>query len=332
MTEPLARVNVEIGADTTKLESGVESAKQTTEQMGDKGAAASQKLGKGFEGAAKRAERLQSIVAKIFIPAAVFAAVARLVRLFRDLQEQSEKARKSMEGTFEGAQTKAMEFRRRGLTELQQAYASLNDEQRKTEEQIRKIFEEGADPTTFSGLVQTIFGTSKDYDDAVKRLGRVYAELRTQAKTTNLEVLAETRKRLDAEVLENQAAVAEIQAAELEAIGNFEEAAKKRQEALSSSYITEIQKIKQAGEEFQRAFGIEGEQFRFMRQALEDLHKLRIAQVKREAKESADAYEREMGRAIDSIQGRIRGSLGISSGGLEDAIRALGTELQRRSF
>jgi hypothetical protein len=54
---------------------------------------------------------------------------------------------------------------------------------RTTAEQIRKVFEKGADPRDSNGgLVKTIFGTSKDYDEAIEKLRKVYAELREAAR------------------------------------------------------------------------------------------------------------------------------------------------------
>jgi hypothetical protein len=70
-----------------------------------------------------------------------------------------------------------------------------------------------------------------------------------------------------------------------------------------------------------------------MRQALEAMHKLRMKQVNDEAKESADAYRREMEQAIEDIQARLQTAFGFNSGGLNNivgAINGLRTEVQRR--
>jgi phage-related minor tail protein len=333
MAEPLARTTVEIDADLQKLNAKLSEVEQKLDKTGTEGARAGKKMKGGIDRAAKSAERFQSIVSKLFIPAAVFAAVTRLVRLFRDLTTASERTKKAMEDTFKGAEKAAMEFRRRGLSDLQKDLAALNDEMRTTEEQIRKAFEESANPETLTGLVKTLFGSSEDYDEAVEKLRKVYAELRKAAVEANRDALADTRRRLDAEVLSSQAALAEIEAAELQRQGKFEDAAKKRAEALGASYLSELDAIRQAEREFQSVFGVSGEQFRFMRQALEAMHKLRMKQVNDEAKESADAYRREMEQAIEDIQARLQTAFGFNSGGLNNivgAINGLRTEVQRR--
>lgn len=334
MSEPLARTSVEIDADLQKLNAKLSEVEQKLDKTGTGGVAAGKKLEGGMDRAAKSATRLQSIVSKIFIPAAVFAAVTRLVRLFSDLASQSERTRKAMRDTFKDAEKAAMDFRRRGLTDMQKDLAALNDEFKATAEQIRKVYEESADPLTFGGLVQTIFGTAKDYDDAIERLRKTYDELREAAREANREMLSDTQIRLDAEVAAAQAALAEIEAAELEKEGRFEEAAKKRAEALAAAYEAELEAIRRADQEFQSIFGMSSEQFRQMRQALDALHKLRMKQVNDEAKEAADAYRREMEQAIDEIQDRLNMAFGFNSGALNNivgAINGLRTEVQRRS-
>ena len=320
MAEPLARTTVEIDADLQKLNAKLSEVEQKLDKTGTEGARAGKKMKGGIDRAAKSAERFQSIVSKLFIPAAVFAAVTRLVRLFRDLTTASERTKKAMEDTFKGAEKAAMDFRRRGLTEVQRDLAALNDEFQTTAEQIRKVFEKESDPTTLGGLAQTIFGTSKDYDEAIEKLRKVYASLRVAAVESNRDVLADTRRRLDNEVLAAQEALAEVQAAELEKQGKFEEAAKKRAEALGASYLSELDSIRQAERQFQSIFGMSGEQFRFMRQALEALHALRMKQVRDEAKEAATAYRQEMQNAIREVQAELVGSFGFDLTGVDQIV------------
>jgi phage-related minor tail protein len=85
MAEPLARTTVEIDADLQKLNAKLSEVEQKLNKTGTEGARAGKKMEGGINRAAKSAERLQSIVTKLLIPAAVFAAVTRLVRLFSDL-------------------------------------------------------------------------------------------------------------------------------------------------------------------------------------------------------------------------------------------------------
>jgi len=303
-------------------------------EVGDSAVESGKKMSGGFDNAAKSASRLRSTMSKLFIPAAIFASVTRLIKLFTDLANRAEKTRDAMTGAFKDAERQAIEFRRQRMTGLQQDFARLNDELRNTEEEIRKVFVERADPTTFSGLVQTLFGTTKDYDEAIRRARAVYAELKRAAAEANRDSLASTRQRLDSEVLAVQAALAEIEAAELERQGKFEQAAQKRAEALSSAYITEMEAIRRAEREFLAIFGTEGEQFRFMREAMQNLHKLRIKQVQDEARIAAEAYQREMEDAIRRVQATIAGSLGGDFTNFGDAIAAAidrnTTALQRR--
>lgn len=322
MADPIGRAHVEIGADTTKLEQGVANAKAKTEQMGNAGAEAGRKMGKGLDGAVKSASRLQSAFSKLFIPVAVFASVSRLITMLRSLQEQGAKTRKAMDDVFSGAQSDAMQNRRRNLTDLAKSLAELNDQERAAAEGIRKVFQENADPEKFSGLIQTIFGNTNDYDQAIKRLQNVYKELRTAAIENNRQVLDDTRKRLDAEVLSAQSALAEIEAAELDRQGRFEQAAQKRAEALGAAYLNELQSIRQAEKEFESIFGMSGEQFRFMRQALEALHALRMKQVRDEAKEAGEAYKSAMSDAIKQVQAEIFNGFGFDFTSMEQVAAA----------
>jgi hypothetical protein len=334
MADNLGEVKVIISGDNENLKKTVTESKQVVNEVGDSAVESGKKMSGGFDNAAKSATRLRSIVSKLFIPAAIFASVTRLIKMFTDLANHAQKTRDAMAGAFKDAEKQAMEFRRRGLTDLQKDLASLNDQFRETQEQLRKIYEEGANPRTFGGLVQTIWGSTKDYDEAVRRAKQIFDELKRAAQEANKQRMFDINTALSTEVALTDAAIAEMEADRLESQKRFDEAADKRHIAEMARYQAELEALQRLGEEYERQFGEDSPFIQARIEAEYELHRLRVKLIMDEAKMAADEYRKQMEDAIRRIQQTISGSLGGDFTNFGDAIAAAidrnTTALQRR--
>ena len=333
MAEPLARTTVEIDADLQKLNAKLSEVEQKLNNSGDAGARAGKKMEGGINRAAKSAERLQSIVTKLLIPAAIVATVFRLVRAFEELRTKAEKTRKAMRDVFSNAEKEAMQLRRRGLTDLQKELADLNDQAKEAEQAMIDVFLGARSPDSLTGIFKTIFGDSKDLDEALAKMRAVFDELKRQRMQMNQERQAEFNQQMSTEISLVDAQQNELLARRLENEKKFEQAANERHIAEMARYHAELEQLQKLQEEYRRTFGEDSDFIQARIEAETELHQLRVGFLLDEAKQAAAAYRKEMEDAIRSIQETIRSSFGFnftSFGQLTTVLNKVATEIQRR--
>lgn len=333
MSEPLARTTVEIDADLQKLNAKLSEVEQKLNNTGKAGVNTGKKLEGGFQRAFKSADKLQSVVTKLFIPAAIVATVFRLVRAFEELRTKAEKTRKAMRDVFANAEKEAMQLRRRGLTDLQKELADLNDQAKEAEQAMIDVFLGDREPDTLTGIFKTIFGDSKDLDEALAKMRAVFDELKRQRMQMNQERQAEFNQQMSTEISLVDAQQNELLARRLENEKKFEQAANERHIAEMARYHAELEQLQKLQEEYRRTFGEDSDFIQARIEAEYELHQLRVSFLLDEAKQSAAAYRKEMEDAIRSIQETIRSSFGFnftSFGQLTTVLNKVATEIQRR--
>jgi hypothetical protein len=324
MTDPIGRATVEIKGDASHLNRTVKEAEQTTHKVGDAADKSGKKFSKSFEDTANRATRLQEVLSKLFIPALFVGAVLRATKAIIDMAGAGDRLRKSMDDAFSQAERKANQLRRSGLTDLAQTLADLNDQQREATNNILKVFEEGADPTKFSGLVQTLIRGSEDAEKSIARAQSVFAELRRNAIEENRKAQQRANREMSIETAAIMDQVLEMQAARLEAEGRIADAVELRRQIEQSAHAANLAEIAEAEKAYDRAFG-GSDNFRFeaMRSAVTSLHQMRVKLLEDEAKKGAAAYEKEMEDAIRRIQERMRSSFGFDFTGVDQVAAAI---------
>jgi hypothetical protein len=333
MSEPLARTTVEIDADLQKLNAKLSEVEQKLNNTGKAGVDTGKKLEGGFQRAFQSAEKLRSVVTKLFIPAAIVATVFRLVRAFEELRTKAEKTRKAMRDVFSNAEKEAMQLRRRGLTDLQKELADLNDQAKEAEQAMIDVFLGARSPDSLTGIFKTIFGDSKDLDEALAKMRAVFDELKRQRMQMNQERQAEFNQQMSTEISLVDAQQNELLARRLENEKKFEQAANERHIAEMARYHAELEQLQKLQEEYRRTFGEDSDFIQARIEAEYELHQLRVGFLLDEAKQSAAAYRKEMEDAIRSIQETIRSSFGFnftSFGQLTTVLNKVATEIQRR--
>jgi hypothetical protein len=276
---------------------------------------------------------LRSVVTKIFIPAAIVATVFRLVSAFEELRTKAEKTRKAMRDVFANAEKEAMQLRRRGLTDIQKELADLNDQAKEAEQAMIDVFLGARKPDSLPGIFRTIFGDSKDLDEALAKMRAVFDELKRQRMQMNQERQAEFNQQMSTEISLVDAQQNELVARRLESEKKFEQAANERHIAEMARYHAELEQLQKLQEEYRRTFGEDSDFIKARIAAEYELHQLRVGFLIDEAKQSAAAYRKEMEDAIRSIQETIRSSFGFnftSFGQLTTVLNKVATEIQRR--
>lgn len=324
MTEPLGRVNVEIGADTSKLKQGVQEANTEVK-----------KLDKSGESLGKTMGKAQAIMSRILMPAAVAGAVAGVTQKVLSLVTSVQNLRIGFQDTEKAARSMVENARLSRISEdAREAVKVMRD----FDAQIDAVRQQAEDfKATTAGFWLGFFGLA-DADalaaDSIRNIQA--AQMQAERELTRMRI--EEARKVERERID----LARKTAGDLfNAIDDLEIELLPEPEAMIRRYELGVLRMQDRLRE-QGILNNEGVQLALARydtflrrrlardlNALKEREQAEIQSGERVAKANADALEREMRAALE----RLNTSFGFDAGGLNNVVGAINgvrTELQRR--
>jgi len=324
MTEPLGRVNVEIGADTSKLKAGVQEANTEVKKLDKSGKTLGSTMAKA-----------QSVMSKIFMPVAIAGAVAGVTQKVLSLVTSVQNLRLGFQDTEKAARSLVENARLNRLGKDAQEAVKVMQAFDAQIEAVRKQAEDFKAST--AGFWLGIFGAA-DADALAAESIRNIQIAQTQAERELSRLRIDEARKVEQE----RVALARKSAGDIwnsiddlelellpepeQIIRRYELGLLRLQDRLKEQGIFNDKDVQIALENYRRFLGLKQAADT---EALEKRTAAEIEAGKQTARANADAMEREMSAALE----RLNTSFGFNSGGLNNivgAINGLRTEVQRR--
>lgn len=281
---------IRIFGDSSSFKEDLKEVEEATEQAANKTERQADKMSNAFARLGDRLTKVQAVVSRILIPAAVVSSVAALAAKFRQVAEETERFVRAIESVGR-AQQKTLQdeaSQLRTVDEFQQARLRIARESLDAQRTINDELETQLDRTANLGgqvqlLIANLFTNNPVSRGGLARAAA--AELEKIESSTNQRLTLLQRREEERRFEAARERVDAVFEAQLAAQAKLAEQRRRDDEA-------EVARFRERLEALQSQFALE-------------------QQIARERRKSIEAFERRFGEAIERLEDRLRSTLSL---------------------